>query len=276
MKYTLKGSEIGPMPAIGFGTYKLNGEDCIKAVEEALELGYRHIDTAIMYGNQQAIGRAIRTIPREQLFITSKLFLPDLPADQIMSSAENILEELHTSYLDLLLIHWPRESSMEQDYKLLVEVQKKGLAKYLGVSNFSSRQMQAALDAGFPILTNQIEVHPYLQQQKLVNYCESKNVIVTAYRPLGSGKLHEDQVLAKIGSQYGKTAAQVALRWLVQNNMVVIPKSAHTQRMRENIEIFDFTLSQQDLALIAALERHQRFCEPSFAKFEEESAHEKQ
>lgn len=263
--------KVGPIPALGIGTWKLKGSQCTEIVQEALHLGYRHIDTADMYQNHQAIAPAIQRYPREELFITSKIYQHEAAFDQVIPSTERFLEELKTPYLDLLLIHWPDpEKPMMLTLEKMVEAQHKGLIKHIGVSNFSSKQLESVSDGQFPILTNQIEMHPYLTQDKLYNYCQSKGIIITAYRPLGGGVLKNDPLIDSIAQKHKRTPSQTILRWLIQKGTVAIPKSAHPERLRENMETFNFELSDNEMQEIATLNQHRRFCQPDFSHYDEE------
>ncbi len=250
-------------PLLGLGTYKLTGADCEKVVHQALELGYRHIDTADAYENHAAIGRAIRSIPREQLFLTTKLYVNDLTPTRIHEAVPRFLEELKVDYLDLLLIHWPNpDVDLVQTLNTLVSLQKKGAARFIGVSNFVRFHLEALAPHHFPLFTDQIEMHPYLQRRLLVKTCREMGIKITAYRPLAKGAFEKDPVLQEIGKTYGKTPSQVVLRWLVQQDIAAIPKASTLEHLKKNIEIFDFTLSDADMRAIDQLDSGQRFCAP--------------
>lgn len=249
---------IGPMPAVGLGTWKLSGKQCEDSVRTAIEMGYRHIDTADYYGNHIAIGKAIKDIPREELFIVTKIVGGE---SNPTNACKRFLEELQTSYLDLLLIHWPTSSKHTQEaLQALLKLQQDQLIRHIGVSNFTLEQLKELQDFEFPILTNQIELHPYLQQSELTHYCQDRGIIVTAYTPLQRGQIDACSPLQELSSKHNKTAAQVALRWLFQLNIVSIPKATTREHLRENIEIFDFELTDEEMQTIAALEREQKFC----------------
>lgn len=250
---------IGPMPAIGLGTWRLVGDECISTIREALELGYRHIDTADMYGNHREVGEGIRNFSREELFLVSKIIDAELRSENVQKACDRILNELQTPYLDLLLIHWPSktipiEETLESMEKLIY-LQK---TKYIGVSNFLIEHLKQSNLSRFPLLTNQIEMHPYLQEKALVKACQENGMIVTAYRPLGKGIVMDNVLLHEIGSAYNKTPAQVVLRWLYQQNIVSIPKAGSRKHLIENISIFDFQLSSEDMHLISTLEQGMR------------------
>lgn len=253
--------KVGPIPTIGLGTWKLRGLECQETVKNALSLGYRHIDTADVYENHESIGRAIKGYPRDDLFITSKVYLPQTPPEKIDAAVKRFLNELNTPYLDLLLIHCPSDDKTNlMALEEMVKIKDKQQVTYIGVSNFASGQIERLSTYQFPILTNQVEMHPLLQQNKLLDYCQKKKIILTAYRPLGSGSITTHPVLQQIGKQHKKSAAQVILRWMIQKKCPVIPKTSQLERLKENYNIFDFVLSTIEMQTIAKLDANQRFC----------------
>jgi 2,5-diketo-D-gluconate reductase B len=255
--------DLSGIPLLGLGTWKLYGEECERTVRSALDLGYRHIDTADAYKNHAAVGRALSDFPREELFVTSKLFVEELLPKQVMAAAPRFLKELGTPYLDLLLIHWPNpEVRLEETLEAMVRCQEKGYIRHIGVSNFVRSHLEALAPFHFPILTNQIEMHPYLQRRLLVPVCKKLSITVTAYRPLAKGAFEKDPLLQKIGGNHEKTPSQIALRWLVQQGIVAIPKASSLEHLKQNCAIFDFTLSAQEMQEIDGLERGLRFCAP--------------
>ena len=246
------------MPALGLGNWQLRGAACEDAVRTALGLGYRHLDTAEMYGNETVVGAGLAAsgVKRDEVFITTKVWPDHFRAPALKKAAEDSLKRLRTDYVDLLLLHWPSsEVPLEETVPALAEVAQKGQARAIGVSNFSIDQMrQAAALSSVPIANNQIQFHVLRPQQALLDYARSQGVSITAYSPLAKGQLAKHPVLTRIAAQYGKTASQVALRWLVQQDGVaVIPKATREPNLRANLEIFDFTLSPTDLQQIAAL-----------------------
>lgn len=259
-----------PLPPIGFGTYQLPGIKCFESVKHAIENGYRHIDTAMAYDNESAVGRAIATSPvdRENLFVTTKIkgYPEYVTYNRILDETDGCLQRLGTEYIDLLLIHWwNSESDMEETFSALDDLVDEGIVRHIGVSNFSIDRLSRALAvADHPILTNQIEYHPYWTQPELLDFCRSHDVVITAYSPLAEGKLIHDPVLATIGESYNKSAAQIAIRWLIQQEgIVTIPRSTSLQHMRENIDVFDFTLTDAEMDRINSLKgpwwyRHNR------------------
>lgn len=252
------------IPLIGLGTWRLQGKECEKTVETALELGYRHIDTADVYQNHTDIRKAIRKWPqRELLFITTKLSMHHLLPDSVRASVPRFLDELGLSYLDLLLIHWPNpDVDMIETLKTMLEFKKQGVVKAIGVSNFVRFHLEEIAKHKIPILTNQIEMHPYLQRRSLVALCKELGIIVTAYRPLARGAFEIDPVLKKIGEKYKKSPSQIVLRWLIQQDIVAIPKASNVQHLKDNINVFDFNLDAQEMQNIDALDSNQRFCAP--------------
>jgi diketogulonate reductase-like aldo/keto reductase len=251
---------IGPMPALGLGTWRLTGMQCEKSIRAALELGYRHIDTAVLYDNHAEIARAIKEVPREQLFLVSKIIYEDLEPKHVKTACKRILKELEIEYLDLLLIHWPSSHvAPEKTLEAMTALQAEKLILHLGVSNFDLDQLQRLERYRFPILTNQIELHPYLQEWELADYCQEKKIILTAYRPIQRGDVAQETLLQQIGAAHHKTAIQVTLRWLFQRGIVSIPKASSKEHLLENREIFDFSLNTREMDQISQMHRGKRF-----------------
>jgi len=251
------------MPYFGFGTYKVKeGEEVYNAVRTALETGYRLIDTAALYENEEGVGRAIRDsgIPREEIFVTTKVWNSDQGYDSTLRAFETSLKKLDIGYIDLYLIHWAVKGKYLDTWKALVELYKEGRVRAIGVSNFQIHHLQDIMDHFDEIPTvNQVELHPYLTQEELREFCAKHNIKVEAWSPLGRGRLLDLPELKRIAEKYGKTPAQVVLRWHVQNDIIVIPKSVHPERIKENADIFDFELSDEDMAAINRLNRNERF-----------------
>lgn len=246
------------VPAIGLGTWQLRGEACRTAVETALRLGYRHVDTAQMYGNEAAVGDAIANAPvdREDVFLVTKVGRRDLAYDDVIRSVEESLERLGT-HVDLLLIHAPsRTVPIEESIEAMNRLQRDGGVDHVGVSNFSVEQLRAAMAASeTPILTNQVEYHPFRRRDELLEFCIDNDVALTAYSPLAKGDVVGDETLREIGETHGKTEAQVALRWLLQQETVVaIPKAAGEPHQRENLDVFDFELAPAEMVRIFELQ----------------------
>lgn len=247
------------VPVLGLGTYRLRGNECTDVVEAALEMGYRHIDTAEFYSNQAAVGDAIAAAPvdREELFVTTKIWKTDLAYDQAIASATESLEKLDIGYIDLLLIHWPNTSvPTAETIRAMNHLQEEGLVRHIGVSNFSVAQLEEAIEASeTPILTNQVPYDPTTDQSNLLEWCVSKDVMLTAYSPLGKGSVVGNETLAEIGEPYEKSAPQVALRWLIQQPMVAaIPKASSRDHLAANLDVFDFELTPTEMERIFDLQ----------------------
>jgi 2,5-diketo-D-gluconate reductase B len=246
------------MPAIGFGTSSLG--DCGEVVATALRLGYRHIDTAWKYGTERGVGEGIRAagIPREEIFLTTKVSHEYLRADAFARSVEESLKNLGVEFVDLLLVHWPNpEIPLHEPIAALAKAKRQGLTRHIGVANFNITLLDEALRlCPEPLVNLQAEYHAHLDQTKLTAACRQRGLIFTAYCPLGRGRLLRDPVLADIAAHKGRPLAQIALRWLIQQgNIVAIPRSSNAKRMAENLNVFDFALTEQEMERIAALKR---------------------
>ena len=248
----------GAMPALGFGTWQLRGSACEHAVRTALDLGYRHIDTAEMYGNEREVGAALTAsgVHRQDVFLTTKVWPDHFRAAALKKAAADSLRRLGTDYVDLLLLHWPSsEVPLAETIGALNEVAAAGQARAIGVSNFSVDLMRQAADLSTaPITCNQVQFHVLHPQPALLDHARAHHVAVVAYSPLAKGRLVDHPVLTRIGAKHGKTASQVALRWLVQQDGVAaIPKASRAPNIRANLEIFDFSLDPSDLQQLASL-----------------------
>jgi len=253
----------GKMPVIGLGTWDLRGNQCEKAVLQALELGYRHIDTAEFYDNESYIGQALRKsgIAREEIFLTSKVWYTHLRYPEVLRALDRSLEKLQTEYLDLYLVHWPsQEVPLEETLQAMAEAKDKGKIRHIGVSNFDVELLEKAVKISpCPVVNDQVEYHPLLSQRELLAYCQERGIVLTAYCPLARGRAIKEKLVLDIASRYGKTPAQVVLRWLIQQEMVVaIPKAATLEHQKENLEIFDFKLTEEDMRAISGLARGER------------------
>lgn len=258
------------VPEIGLGTYKLYGKECKNVVLEAIDLGYRLIDTAQIYKNEAEIGNAIKQsgIDREELFVTTKLWHTNLDHDDVLQSVEDSLRDLKMPYVDLLLIHWPNDQySLFQTLEAMLSLKDQGKVLDIGVSNFTLSMVKEIIeDLRIPILTNQVEYHPFLGQFDLLDYSYDGDFLVTAYSPLAQGEVINNNELIEIGKEYGKSAAQIALRWLIeQENVIVIPKTSTAERLKENLDIYDFELSDEHFEQIDQLDKSKRLVNPSFA-----------
>jgi len=260
------------IPGIGMGTFRLQGNDAREAVKSALSLGYRHIDTAQMYGNESEVGDGITSsgIPRRQIFLTTKIWYDQLEKNDLINSLHESLERLKTDHVDLTLIHWPSPDDqvpMAEYLGALRDAQREGLTKHIGVSNFTCAQMDEAvslLGEGV-ILTNQVEVHPFLANNKVVEHARKLGITVTGYMPLALGRVMEDETLIKIAETRNLTAAQVALAWAASRGVVVIPSSTRASHQKANLEALDVELSPEEIARIDRLDRNERIANPDFA-----------
>jgi 2,5-diketo-D-gluconate reductase B len=250
---TIKGEKV---PSLGFGTWRLAGEECTKAVESALALGYRHIDTAQIYANEDEVGRAIRnsSVDREEIFLVTKVWTSSFSYDGVIRSTHESLKKLQTEYVDLLLMHWPNPSlPLEETLGAMTGLQEEGSVKHVGVSNFPPSMVEEAARHA-EIFCNQVEYHPYQAQEELLEQSKEMDYLLTAYSPVAGGAAVNDATLREIGKAYGKTAAQVALRWLIQQEKVAaIPKAASEDHLVGNFDIFDFELSDEETERIFAL-----------------------
>jgi 2,5-diketo-D-gluconate reductase B len=248
----------GIMPVMGLGTWEMTGGNCISSVANALDIGYRHIDTAQIYGNQREVGKGIRQsgVKREEVFVTTKVATFNLTPSGIRQSVPISLEKLDMQYVDLLLIHWPTRSMvLENCLETMFELKENGLVRNVGVSNFDPGLFKKAIGIG-PVLTNQVKFSPYHKEFENLNIAKSREKIITAYSPLARGGISDDKTLRRIGAQYGKTASQVTLRWLIQlGNISVIPKASHEKHQKENIDIFDFELTAAEMDSIKKLNK---------------------
>jgi 2,5-diketo-D-gluconate reductase B len=261
----IQGSTV---PKLGFGTWEITGRDCEEAVTDALEIGYRHIDTAQAYDNEAEVGRALAAagVPRNELFLTTKLWRDEFAPERVRPSAEGSLEKLQVSCIDLLLLHWPNDAvPLDETLGALAGLRDEGLIRHFGVANFPVGMLRDAL-AIAPIFADQVEFHPFLGQDALVELAAEKDFMVTAYSPLARGRVPDDATLRAIGEAHGKTAGQVALRWLLDKpNVATIPKASSHERRLENFEVFDFQLSDEERARIEALPKDERVIDPGWA-----------
>lgn len=260
------------IPALGLGTWTLKGDACAELVAHALSLGYRHVDTAVMYGNEEAVGAGLRAagLPRDEVFVTTKVWWKDLAAADLRRSAEASLARLGLDRVDLLLIHWPNPAiPLDETIAALNRARQDGLARHIGVSNFPTallRQAVALSDA--PLVANQVEHHPYLGQEKVGAACREAGMALVGYCPLHrGGGLFEESAVAEAARAHGKSPAQVVLRWHVQQEgTVAIPRTTRKERLAENAAIFDFSLSQAEMAAISALDgKGSRLCDYDFS-----------
>jgi 2,5-diketo-D-gluconate reductase B len=247
------------IPILGFGTMTLKEDLCIELVEAALQLGYRHLDTAQMYGNEREVGAGMRAsgLPRQEIFLTTKVWFTRLAAGDFERSVDESLERLALPWVDLLMIHWPNaEVPLAQSIASLCKVKKAGLAKNIGVANFNIAMIDEAVKlASEPIAVLQVETHPYLDQSKVIAAARRYGMAVVGYCPLARGKVPADETLQRIGRAHGKSPAQVSLRFLEQQNIIPIPRTSKRERLVENLGSLDFELSAAEMAEIAKLTR---------------------
>lgn len=249
------------MPVFGLGVYK-SANETKQAVLDALLAGYRHIDTAALYDNEQQVGQAIREsgIPREEIFVTTKLWNDDMKAGCQMDAFERSLELLAMDYVDLYLIHWPVSQALEQSWEILEIIYKQGRARAIGVSNCHVEHLMRVMAvATVTPAVNQVECHPYLSHVPLRKFCRNLGIEFTAWSPLGRGAVLDDPVIAALATKYQKTPAQIILRWELQENIIVIPKSVHKERIIENANIFDFELNNEDMKQMKDLNHDHHF-----------------
>lgn len=251
------------IPQLGFGTFQIEPGKTAQAVRTALEIGYRHIDTAQMYGNEQGVGEAVRGsgLPRGDIFVTSKLNNGQHAYDDALRAFDQTLAELGLDYLDLFLIHWPTPNTGDftETWKAMEAMHRSGRVRAIGVSNFEPEHLERIFETSDTVpAVNQIEVHPYLTQESLRAFGERHDIATEAWAPLAKGKLLDDPAIQGIAQEHGRTPAQVTLRWHLQRGDIVFPKSVTPARMEENFQLFDFQLSPDNIALISALNRDER------------------
>jgi len=243
------------IPKLGLGTWQNTGPDCSKTVRTALDLGYRHVDTAQAYDNEAAVGEGIdrSDVDRDEVFLTTKVWRSNLRHQDVLDSVHESLDDLGVEYVDLLLIHWPHPRvPVEETLDAMAELRESGAVEHVGVSNFTRSQLQDARQvADGPVVADQVLYHPYKDQSNLQRYCAGNDVALTAYSPLARGEVLSDTVLERIGERHDRSAAQVALRWLVQQeNVVAIPKSSSRDHLEQNLAVFEFSLTDEEMARI--------------------------
>lgn len=248
------------IPQLGLGVFKAEDSDAQAAVRTAIETGYRHVDTAAIYGNEAGVGRGVADtgIARDDLFITTKLWNEEQGFDSTLRAAEESLGKLGMDYVDLYLIHWPspRRDLYVETWRALIRLREEGRVRSIGVSNFTAEHLDRIIsETGVTPVLNQIELHPRFQQARLAEANRERDVLTQAWSPLGQGRLLEDPVLTEIAARHDRSPAQVILRWHLQKGFVVIPKSVTPQRIRDNFDVFDFELSQEDMAAVGGLDK---------------------
>lgn len=256
------------MPTLGYGTFRLPGKECENGVRVAIETGYRHIDTARMYGNEKEVGKGIKDsgIDREELFVTSKIPPETLNPDQIRQETENSLRDLDMEYVNLMLIHWPNfDIPLEKSLETFFQLKEEGKIKSVGVSNFTIDLTRRAAKVG-EIFTNQVEYHPLLNQQKLLEVTRELDILLTAYSPIARGEVNDQESIKEIAEKYNKQPTQLALRWLIQQEKVAaIPKAASEKHIKSNFDIFDFELTDEEMKAMDAVRGDHRLVDPAWA-----------
>jgi 2,5-diketo-D-gluconate reductase B len=254
-RQTIKGEKV---PALGLGTWRLSGEECRRAVDRALALGYRHIDTAQMYRNEDEVGKGMQSsgVNREEVFLTTKVWPSDFSYKRIIETTRESLKRLRTDRVDLLLMHWPSHGvPLEETLSAMRELQEEGSVRHIGVSNFPPSMVEDAARHA-EIFCNQVEYHPYQAQDDLLEQAKEMDYLLTAYRPLSKGTILNDETLQEIAEAHGKTPAQVALRWLIQQEKVAaIPKATSEDHLKSNLDVFDLELSEEEMERIFGLSR---------------------
>jgi 2,5-diketo-D-gluconate reductase B len=252
------------VPELGFGTWRLSGRACVEGVDDALAAGYRHVDTARMYGNEEEVGRGLRSsgVDRSEVFLATKVWPEDLAPERVRASLEASLRALDTDYLDLFLIHWPNPRiPLAATLEAMTALRDEGRAREIGVSNFTSAQFREALDLA-PVIVNQVEYHVYLDQSAVLEVCRERDVELTAYRPLGKGDVLDDPAIREIAAAHRATPAQVALAWLIgQARVSAVPKASSSERRRENLAALELELSAEERARMDALPKDRRAVE---------------
>lgn len=263
LKGTIKLANGVEMPYFGLGVFKTKeGTEVENSVKWAFEAGYRHIDTAAIYQNERGVGNAIKAgrIPRNELFITTKAWNENQRNNTVLQGFEESLKLLQTEYVDLYLIHWPVKEKFTQTWKVMEEIYRSGKARAIGVSNFLQHHLEDIFQiAEIMPMVNQVECHPYLVQQPLIDLCNAHNIIYEAWSPIMRGEVNDIPLIIELSQKYKKTPVQIVLRWDLQKGIVTIPKSVHKERITANADIFDFEISSEDIIRIDTLDRSHRF-----------------
>ncbi len=251
------------MPYLGLGVYKVeNGHQTEETVQTALELGYRSIDTAAFYENEESVGKAVRSsgIKRNELFITTKVWNSDQGYDETLRAFEKSMNNLQLDYLDLYLIHWPVKGKYLETWQALEKLYKDGRVRAIGASNFKIHHLEDIIkNSELKPVVNQVELHPRLSQEELRLFCKQNEIAVEAWSPIARGRLLNDPILTSLGKKHGKSPAQIILRWHLQNEVIIIPKSVTPARLKENADLFDFELTSEEMKQINSLNRNERF-----------------
>ncbi len=266
LKDTFKLTGGYEIPCVGFGTWQTpDGETAVMSVCEAIKAGYRHVDTAAVYKNERGVGQAIKEcgVPREELFITSKVWNSERGYEKTLKAFEKTASDLGVDYLDLYLVHWPANATQYENpdevnlstWKAMIELYKTGKVKAIGVSNFLPHHIAPLMNTEVAPMVNQIEYHPGYMQSETVAYCKANGIIVEAWSPLGCGRVLNNEALIGIAQKYGKSVAQLCIRWCLQNGVLPLPKSVTPSRIVENADVFDFIISDEDMAFINSMKQ---------------------
>ena len=262
---------VKKIPSLGIGTWQATGDDCVRAVLSALEIGYRHIDTADRYGNHREVAKGIKEsgLKREEIFLTTKKWMDDLSKSAVIQDVKRFQDELQTDYFDLVLIHWPnRDFDIKEAMVGFEELKEEGIVRSVGVSNFTQHHIEDVLGAGFEIVNNQVELHPSFNQNDLKKYCDSKKISLTAYSPLGRGEDLSIKEVQEIAKKHGATPAQIIIAWIIERGIVAIPKSTNTERVKENFEALKVKLDGEDMEKMNSIAQKPRMLSPGFQDFD--------
>lgn len=261
------------IPQLGFGTWKVTGDDGREAIKTALDVGYRHIDTAYHYGNHEIVGEAISnaSVARDDVFVTTKIWRDHLEIDDLHDQFEESLQQLDMEYVDLLLVHWPNESvDLNETLSAMQELKDEEKVRAIGVSNFTTDLLEEALDTDVEVVNNQVEFHPTLNQKRLKQFCDENDIVITAYSPLAQGRDLQLDLIQQIGQKHDRSPAQVILNWLMQKGMVAIPRSKKEEHIKSNFQSLEWELDDEDLAAIDDIGRYKRIINPEYADFQTE------
>jgi len=260
------------MPLLGLGTWQLRAQECVDSIKTAVEIGYNHIDTADGYDNHQKVAQGIKEsgVKREELFITSKIKPENLNYDAIKEDAQRFLDELEIEYLDLLLIHWPnKDIPLAESLKALKEVKAAGLARNIGVSNFTINHLKDAAEIEPDLVAvNQVEFHPTLYQKELLDYCQENGIVLTAYSPLARGEVFESEVINELAEKYNKSVSKLTLKWLIDKDIVAIPKASSREHLEANFDLFNWELPAEAREKMDQLNENNRIIDPDWGEFD--------
>ncbi|MFW5719900.1 MAG: aldo/keto reductase [Candidatus Dojkabacteria bacterium] len=259
------------IPALGLGTWQVTGKDCVQAVKHAIAVGYRHIDTAFRYDNHREVAQAIKesNIPRDELFVTTKIWSDQFSTSEVYQAAQLALAELGVEYLDLVLMHWPNKNiPVDETLQALHHLRESGVIRAYGVSNFTIRHLQDALDAGYEVAVNQVEFHPSFNQKELKSFCDEHCILITAYSPIAQGEDLKLPIVQELSEKYQRSPSQVILNWILQSGMAVVPRSANPSHIEDNLQTLEWNLDLKDLELMNNLDSGNRIIMPEYHEFD--------